>query len=126
MSVIIEPKAIQREASTLALSELATYMSAVFGWQLLGFMLGADHPKDQPLQEAFMAEPEVQRRMRSAYQAARVLETAYGNDMARSWFLGENSRLGATAPVVIVRDASGEQKLSDVVDAAYTFVGPAF
>lgn len=101
-------------------------MSHVFGWQLLGFMLGEEQPRDRPLDDAFVAELGVQRRLRSAYQAARVLDTAYGSDMARSWFFGENGRLGGTAPAVIVRDAGGEQRLSDVIDAAYTFVGPAF
>lgn len=78
------------------------------------------------MDDVFVAEAGVQRRLRSAYEATRVLDTAYGSEMARSWFFGENSRLGGMAPAIIVRDMDTEQGLSDVIDAAYTFVGPAF
>ena len=87
----IEPEAIQYEASTCSPAELARYMSRVFGWQLLSFMLGEEHPEDQPLDDVFVAESGVQRRLRSAYEATRVLDTAYGSEMARSWFFGKTA-----------------------------------
>lgn len=126
MTLTVDPKAVEDEARTLAPSDIAQYLGTVFGWQLLGFILGMARPKDQPLRQEFVERPEVSHRLRSAYQAARLLDSAYGYEMTQTWFFGENSRLGGTAPAIILRETNDPQKLVDVINAAYTFVGPAF
>ena len=67
-------------------------------------------PRDQP-----------QMRLREGYQAARLLVTTFGNETAKAWLFGSNTRLDDRAPAYVLRNARGWEDLRLIVPAARAF-----
>jgi hypothetical protein len=57
-------------------------------------------------------------RLRTAYQAARLIIEAFGDQTAKAWFFGTNSQLDDEAPAHVLRHSGSPEKASAVVRAA--------
>jgi hypothetical protein len=60
--------------------------------------------------------------LREGYQAARLLVSAYGDETAKAWFFGSNTRLDDQAPAYVLRHAKSWDEQRLIVPAARAFV----
>jgi hypothetical protein len=60
-------------------------------------------------------------RLQVAHRCWNILATSESEDVARSWFIGANPRLGEESPAVAIRE--GEDRFREVIAAAVAFVG---
>jgi len=51
-----------------------------------------------------------------------MLIEAYGDETARAWFFGSNTRLADEAPAYLLRHATSPDDLRRFIPAAYAFV----
>lgn len=61
---------------------------------------------------------DAQERLRFAYQIWKMLADAESDDIARTWFRGNNPVLGEVSPVIAIRDG----KYAAVAGAAHSFI----
>jgi hypothetical protein len=115
---------VSSEAARLPIHEIATFLREHLGQRMTAYVSGVNDskmvahwisgrntPRDQP-----------QMRLREAYQAARLLIGAYGDETAKAWFFGSNTRLDDRAPAYVLRHASSWDDLRFIVPAARAFV----
>lgn len=62
-------------------------------------------------------------RLRTAFQATRMLAEAYGHRSAKAWFVGSNTRLDDEAPAWVLRCAQTPEDLRRLVPIARAFAG---
>ncbi len=115
--------AIHREAVRMAVPEVARFLQDHLGQQVTAFLSGL---KDAKVVTRWINGTNAPRtaselRLREAYQAARLLTLAYGDDTAKSWFFGTNSLLGRS-PASVLRSAETPDDTREVVAAAHDFV----
>jgi len=115
---------IERQAVTSDISQVASYLQQHLGQKVTAYLSGV---KDAKLVGQWAAgkvqpRPMPNFRLRSAYQAARYLVDAYGNETAQAWFFGRNSQLNGRAPAFALREGKDPEDWSFVVSAAKTFV----
>jgi hypothetical protein len=72
-----------------------------------------------------MPRPDAVMRLRYAYQAARILADAYGEETTRSWFFGSNHLLDDQAPAYVLRHAHTPDDVRLIIPAARSFAGSA-
>lgn len=67
--------------------------------------------------------PTTARRLRLAFHVATLIDTSEGDGVAATWFQGMNPQLGDRSPARVLREDSTEEAMSQVLNAAKSFVG---
>lgn len=114
------------EAPTL--SDVAAYLQEQLGQKLTAFLSGVGDPKTVGRWASGKVQPPFARevRLRSAYDAARLIIDRIGAETARAWFLGTSSFLDYTAPAVVLHDAKTPEECRHIVPAAISFLEGAY
>lgn len=113
------------EASTLAPAVLAGDLQGKLGQQVAARLVGLGDSRqigryrkgDGPHPRAV-----VELRMREAYKLVGMLAAAFSPEIAKSWLLGTNSRLGDRAPIDLIGVARTAEQFVPVRKAARQFV----
>lgn len=123
MTVLTAPDAgrLDREASTLAVSEIAAYLQDRLGQRMTAFMAGLTDAKqigryareDGPEPRAAVA-----RRLRHGYKIVRMINEAYDAETAKAWLFGTNTLLDDEAPIEVLRAADEPEQFTAVIRAA--------
>jgi hypothetical protein len=124
----LEPLAaehVSMEAARLPIPEIAAFMREHLGQRLTAYLSGLNDPKMVTRWIAGQSTPRdyAQRRLREGYQAARLVVSVYGDETAKAWFFGSNTRLDDEAPAYLLRHAKSWEDLRPIVPAARVFVG---
>ncbi len=125
MSMTIAPAQVDREATELPIEEIAAFLQAHLGQRITAYVAGVS---DRKMVGRWIAGKHAPRplttfRLRSAYQAARMLTDAYDDDTAKAWMFGTNSRLDERAPAFVLRNAEEPDEMQLVVATARAFAG---
>lgn len=125
MAVAIDPVAVEEEAARLEIAAIARFLQQTLGQQLTAYLAGLRDPKMVGRWASGKVEPRdlAQAKLRTAFQAARMIVEAYGVETARAWFVGSNTRLDDEAPARVLRHATGIDDLRFVVPTARAFAG---
>lgn len=125
MAVVIDPVAVEEEAARLEIRVIARFLQETLGQQLTAYLSGLRDPKMVGRWAAGRVEPRelAKMRLRTAFQAARMIVEAYGEETARAWFVGSNTRLDDEAPAWVLRHADDPGDLRFVVPTARAFAG---
>ncbi len=117
-----------KQEAALSLSEVASYLQEHLGQKLTAFLGGVGDPKTVGRWASGKIQPPFTRevRLRSAYDAARLIVDQIGDETARAWFLGTSSFLDYTAPAVVLHDAKTPEECRHIVPAAISFVEGAY
>ncbi len=81
--------AIQHDATTQEIREIAAYLQEHLGQKMTAYLSGVDNAKTV--------------RLPYAYQAARLIIDAYDDETAKAWFFGSNTLLDNEAPAYVLR-----------------------
>ncbi len=121
----INPVEVEREAITSGTDRIATYLQEMLGQKIVAYLAGLTDPKMVGAWARGESKPRsaAMFRLRYAYQAARLLTHAYGNETAQAWFFGSNHLLDDEAPAYVLRYAKTPDDLRLIVPAARAFVG---
>lgn len=113
------------EAARLPIAEIAGFLQLHLGRRLTLYISGLNDPKMVARWIARQSTPRdsAQRRLREGYQATRLLVSAYGDETAKAWFFGSNTRLDDESPAYLLRHARSWEDLRPIVPAARAFVG---
>jgi hypothetical protein len=116
---------VSADAARLPITEIARFLREHLGQRLTAYLSGVNDPKMVARWIAGRSTPRdyPQRRLREGYQAARLLVAAYGDETAKAWFFGSNTRLDDEAPAYVLRHATRWEDLRLIVPAARAFVG---
>ena len=111
-------------ASVPPIAEVASYLQGHLGQQLVAAIAGVSDPKTVGRWASGKNEPPATRewRLRSAYEATRLIAEQTDAGTARAWFLGSSPFLEGRAPVVALHDAARPQDVSRIVPAALSFL----
>ena len=118
---------MEREAITFGTDRLAGYLQEALGRKVVAYLAGLKDPKMVGAWARGSVKPRdtVALRLRYAYQPARILVNAYGDETAKAWFFGTNHMLDDEAPAYVLRHARTPDEIRLVVPAARSFVGSA-
>lgn len=118
---------IEREAIMLDISQIASYLQDALGQKVVAYLAGLSDTKMVRawVRGASRPHPMTERRLRYAYHAARLLDDAYGKELAQTWFFGTNHFLDYHAPAYVLRHAQTPEEAQDIVPAAGSFVETA-
>lgn len=124
---VLAPEQVSDEAARLSISEIARFLQEHLGQRMTAYIGGVT---DQKMVARWIAgqnapRDESQRRLREGYQATRLLVTAYGDETAKAWLFGSNTRLDDRAPAYVLRHATSWEDMRYVVPAARAFAGAA-
>jgi hypothetical protein len=124
---MVEPLAseqVSAEAARLPITEIASFLREHLGQRKTAYIGGVNDPKMVARWVAGHSTPRdhAERRLREGYQAARLLVSAYGDETAKAWFFGSNTRLGGEAPAYVLRHARDWEELRLIVPAAHAFL----
>lgn len=127
MALAIAPDQVSDEAARLGIDEIAAFLQQHLGQRMTAYLSGLTDTKMVGRWVSRQNRPrdEAQMRLREGYQAARLIVAAYGDDGAKAWFFGSNTRLDDDAPAYVLRHASNPDDLRFVVPAARAFAGAA-
>jgi len=119
--------AMSDDDSQLPISEIARFLKEHLGQRTTAYIGGVTDPKMVSRWIARQNAPrdESQRRLREGYQAVRLLVSAYGDETAKAWLFGSNTRLDDQAPAYVLRHASSWEDMRYVMPAARAFAGAA-
>ncbi len=111
-----------------SLPEVARYLQEHLGQKLTAFLSGVGDPKTVGRWAAGKVQPPFTRevRLRSAYDATRLIVDKIGGETARAWFLGTSSFLDYTAPAVVLHEAETPEECRHIVPAAISFLEGAY
>jgi hypothetical protein len=120
----IAAEQVSAEAARLPITEIASFMREHLGQRKTAYIGGVNDPKMVARWVAGHSTPrdQAQRRLREGYQAARLLVSAYGDETAKAWFFGSNTRLDGEAPAYVLRHARDWEELRLIVPAAHAFL----
>jgi hypothetical protein len=120
-------EAIERKAKVAGIQEIASYLQDHLGQKITAYLSGIKDPKWVGQWAKGRGQPRdlAQFRMKCAYEAALMLVDAYGDETARSWFFGTNTRLDDQAPAYRLRHVKTPEDFQFIVPAARAFVGIA-
>lgn len=115
------------DAARLPISEIVQFLQEHLGQKMTAYIGGVTDPKtvSRWIAGQNMPRDESHRRLREGYQAARLVVTAYGDETAKAWLFGSNTRLDDQAPAYVLRHASTWEEMRYVVPAARAFAGTA-
>jgi ActR/RegA family two-component response regulator len=118
---------IERQAVTIGVDRIALYLQEHLGQRVTAYLSGNRDEKMVGQWAKGRNQPRelVQHRLRQAYLATRLLVECYGDETARAWFFGTNSRLGGEAPALVLRRAETPEESTPVVRAAFEFIEAA-
>ena len=127
MSLAIVPEQVSEEAARLPVDEIAAFLQHHLGQRMTAYISGVTDPKMVSRWIAGRNTPrdEPKMRLREGYQVVRLLVGAYGDETAKAWLFGSNTRLDDQAPAYVLRHASNWEDLRFVVPAARMFAGAA-
>ena len=122
-----DARSVERQAVAGDISHLARFLQDHLGQRMTAYLSGIRDPKMVGQWAAGKVQPRPlpSFRLRSAYQAARYLVDAYGDETARAWFFGMNPSLDDEAPAYVLRHGSTPDDWRYVVAAAKEFVETA-
>jgi len=114
---------VSADAARLPIHQIAAYLQEHLGQRMTAYVSGV---RDAKMVSHWIARRNVPRdhaqlRLREAYQAARLLVDAYGDETAKAWFTGSNAKLGDRAPAYVLRSAHVWEELRDVLPLARAF-----
>jgi hypothetical protein len=120
----IASEQVSAEAARLPITEIASFLREHLGQRKTAYIGGVNDPKMVARWVAGHSTPRdhAERRLREGYQAARLLVSAYGDETAKAWFFGSNTRLGGEAPAYLLRHARDWEELRLIVPAAHAFL----
>lgn len=124
VALALDPVEIEHEATKADIADVARYLQAHLGQKLTAYLAGVKDPKmvgkwtrgTAPRDTAAM-------RLRAAFQATRMLAGAYGDNCAKAWFVGSNTRLDDEAPAWVLRYAQAPDDMRLLVPTARAFAG---
>jgi hypothetical protein len=124
---MVEPLAseqVSAEAARLPITEIASFLREHLGQRKTAYIGGVNDPKMVARWVAGHSTPRdhAERRLREGYQAVRLLVSAYGDETAKAWFFGSNTRLNGEAPAYVLRHARDWEELRLIVPAAQAFL----
>jgi hypothetical protein len=124
---VVDPIAseqVSAEAARLPITEIASFLREHLGQRKTAYIGGVNDPKMVARWVAGHSTPRdhAERRLREGYQAARLLVSAYGDETAKAWFFGSNTRLDGEAPAYVLRHARDWEELRLIVPAAHAFL----
>jgi hypothetical protein len=128
MTVLTAPQSelLDREASTLPIGEVATFLQDRLGQRMTAFLGGLTDAK-QIGRYARASGPEpraaVAQRLRHGYKVVRIINETYDTDTAKAWLFGTNTRLDDHAPIELLRTAEKPEQFTAVIRAARQLVG---
>ena len=114
---------VSADAARLPIHQIASYLQEHLGQRMTAYVSGI---RDTKMVSHWIARRNVPRdqaqlRLREAYQVARLLVDAYGDETAKAWFTGSNAKLGDRAPAYVLRSARAWEELRDVLPLARAF-----
>jgi hypothetical protein len=115
---------IERDATMLDPSEIATYLQEELGQRMAAHLVGlADTRQIGRYARAGGPEPSstTGRRLREAYKVVRMIVEAYDSKTTKAWLFGTNSRLDNEAPIEMLGQATRGEQFTAVVRAARQF-----
>ena len=117
-----------RERRLAPLPEVVRYLQDNLGQKLTAFLSGVSDPKTVGRWASGKVQPPFTRevRLRSAYDAARLIIDEVDAETARAWFLGTSSFLEFTAPAVVLHEAESPEECRHIVPAAISFLEGAY
>ena len=123
----LDPAGVEREATVTDIAKIAAFLQDALGQKVTAYLSGLRDPKIVGRWVRGQVDPRdmVKMRLRSGYQAARMLVEAYGAETTKAWFFGCNTRLDDEAPASVLRRARTPDDLRRVVPAARAFAGAA-
>jgi hypothetical protein len=118
------PSRIEIDAVRSEISEIAAYLQERLGQRLTAYLSGLKDPKTVGQWAMGKVEPRdvASLRLRHGYQAARLIEDAFGDETAKAWLFGSNSQLRGEAPAFVLRHGRLPEDVTPVVRAAAGFV----
>lgn len=130
MPATAEPAALRKietDAVRGEVSEIAAYLQEHLGQRIAAYLSGLKDPKSVGQWAKGRVEPRevASLRLRHGYQATRLIAEAFGDETAKAWLFGSNSRLGGEAPAYVLRHARVPEDVSPVVLAAAAFTESA-
>lgn len=127
VSLAIAPEQVSEDAARLPINEIAEYLQDHLGQKMTAYMSGVSDPKmvSRWITGRNTPRDEPKMRLREGYQVVRLLASAYGDETAKAWLFGSNTRLDDQAPAYVLRHASNWEELRFVVPAARAFAGAA-
>lgn len=116
------------QADAPSLPDVARYLQDHLGQKLTAFLSGVSDPKTVGRWAAGKVQPPFAKevRLRSAYDATRLICDRIGDESARAWFLGTSSFLAYTAPAVVLHGAETPEECRHIVPAALSFLEAAY
>jgi hypothetical protein len=125
MVTVLDPITVEREAITSEPAYVAAYLQQMLGQKIVAYSTGLKDPKMVGAWARGKATPHplALLRLRCAYQAARIVVSAYGEETAKAWFFGSNHLLDDEAPAYVLRHARDPGELRLIVPAARAFAG---
>jgi hypothetical protein len=119
-----DASALEREATLLAVGEVAAYLQETVGQRMAAHLAGLEHAKQIGRYVRGEAKPRndlVERRLREGYKVVRMVADTYDATTAKAWLFGTNTRLDDRAPIDVLGMATGSDELTAVVRAARQF-----
>jgi len=117
-------KDIERRANLEKIDAIAAFLQKNLGQKLTAYLAGLNDPKVVGLWAQGKARPRdlANFKLRCAYKVASMLVDAYGDETAKSWFFGTNTRLDDEAPAYLLRHGKVPEDMHFIVPAAKAFV----
>lgn len=114
---------VETDAVRSEISEVAAYLQEHLGQRVAAYLSGLKDPKSVGQWATGRVEPRdaASLRLRHGYQATRLIAEAFGDQTAKAWLFGSNSRLGGEAPAYVLRHARVPEEVTPVVLAAAVF-----
>jgi hypothetical protein len=124
LAVILDPAAVEHEATVRDIAAVARYLQEQLGQQLTAYLSGLRDAKMVGRWASGRADT-AKLRLRAAFQATRLVAGAYDAETAKAWFVGSNTRLDDEAPAWVLRHGTSPGDLRFVIPAARAFAGAA-
>ena len=122
MSSTLDVEAIERDSATASIPDIVEYLQDHLGSRTVAFLAGLEDTQMLRQYRAGTQPRDMPRlRLRSAYQATRMLTETFGDETAEGWMFGSNSKLDDEAPARVLRTAQSFDDLRLIVPAAKAF-----
>lgn len=115
------------ESIRLQSAELVGFLRAILGAQLVAYIAGVTETRAvrEWAEGVRRPRPTVLKRLRTAYQAAAIIEHRESRATVQAWFQGLNPSLDDRSPARVLRDGNVEQIGGAVLAAARSFANAA-
>jgi hypothetical protein len=111
-----------RQSLDASIQEMSARLQELLTRRLTAYIAGVDAGKTVTRwvngETAEIRDPEVERRLRTAYQIALLLLNQDSPQTVRAWFIGLNPQLGDVSPAEAIHDGH----LKDALTAARAFL----